>query len=193
MGYALAEAAARRGARVILVSGPTALAAPPNVEVINVETAAQMRDAVLARRDEATVVIAAAAVADYTPASPSPKKMKRHEAFALELTPTDDIVSLLANRCDDQLLIGFAAETHNVLDHAREKLVKKKMDAIVANDVSNVSIGFDSDQNAVTIITPDEVIEVPAASKREVAGRVLDAVKELRVSQASKRLPIAKL
>jgi phosphopantothenoylcysteine decarboxylase/phosphopantothenate--cysteine ligase len=111
--------------------------------------------------------------------------MKQHEPFALELTPTDDIVSLLGNRRDAQLLIGFAAETHNVLDHAREKLLKKKMDAIIANDVSNAAIGFDSDQNAVTIITPDEVIEVPAASKPEVAGRVLDAVKGLRASKAA--------
>jgi phosphopantothenoylcysteine decarboxylase/phosphopantothenate--cysteine ligase len=193
MGYALAETAARRGARVILISGPTALAAPPNVELINVETAAQMRDAVLARREEATVVIAAAAVADYTPANPLPKKMKQHEAFALELRPTDDIVSLLGKRRDAQLLIGFAAETHNVLEHAREKLLKKKMDAIVANDVSNAAIGFDSDQNAVTMITPDEVIEVPAASKREVAGRVLDAVRMLRVSRASNQLPATKI
>ena len=180
MGYALAETAARRGARVILVTGPTALTPPANVEVVNVETAAQMRDAVLACRDEATVIIKAAAVADYTPAKPHPKKMKQHQAFALDLAPTDDIAALLAKRRDDQLLIGFAAETDNVLEHAREKLLKKKMDAIVANDVSQKAIGFDSDQNAVTIITPSEVIDVPMASKREVAGRVLDAVKGLR-------------
>lgn len=184
MGYALAEVSARRGAKVILVSGPTVLTPPANLEVVNVETAAQMRDAVLARRDEATVIIKAAAVADYTPAKPQGKKMKQHDAFALDLTPTDDIVTLLANRRDDQLLIGFAAETDNVLEHARAKLLKKKMDAIVANDVSHQGIGFDSDLNAVTIITPAEVIEVPTATKREVAGRVLDAVKRLRVAKA---------
>jgi len=183
MGYALAETAARRGARVILVSGPTALTPPANVEVVNVETAAQMRDAVLARREEATIIIKAAAVADYTPARPQTKKMKQHQALALDLVPTDDIAALLAKRREDQLLIGFAAETDNVLEHAREKLLKKKMDAIVANDVSQKAIGFDSDQNAVTIITPTEVIDVPIASKREVAGRVLDAVKGLRVSK----------
>jgi len=183
MGYALAEVAARRGARVILVSGPTGLAAPANVEVMSVETAAQMRDAVLARREEATVIIGAAAVADYTPAKPLDKKMKQHSAFALDLTPTDDIVTLLAKRRDDQLLIGFAAETDNVLENAREKLLKKKMDAIVANDVSQKGIGFDSDSNAVTIITPGEVVEVPMASKREIAGRVLDAVEGMRTTR----------
>ena len=183
MGYALAETAARRGARVILVTGPTALTPPSNVEVVNVETAAQMCDAVLARRDEATIIIKAAAVADYTPAKPHAKKMKQHQAFALDLAPTDDIAALLSKRRDDQLLIGFAAETDNVLEHAREKLLKKKMDAIVANDVSQKAIGFDSDQNAVTIITPTEVIDVPMASKREVAGRVLEVVKMLRSSK----------
>jgi len=180
MGYALAETAARRGARVILVSGPTALTPPANVEVVNVETAAQMRDAVLARRDEASIIIKAAAVADYTPAHPAAKKMKQHQAFALDLAPTDDIVTLLSNRRDDQLLIGFAAETDNVLEHARAKMLNKKMDAIVANDVSHKGIGFDSDLNAVTIITPSEAMEVATASKREVAGRVLDAVLKLR-------------
>jgi len=187
MGYALAETAARRGARVILVSGPTALAVPSNVEVMPVETAAQMRDAVMARREEATIFVGAAAVADYTPAKPLSKKMKQHEAFALDLTPTDNIVSLLAKRRDDQLLIGFAAETENVLEHAREKMRKKKMDAIVANDVSNKSIGFDSEQNAVTIITQSDVVEVPTASKREVAGRVWDAVKALRMKSVAAR------
>jgi len=180
MGYALAETAARRGAKVILVSGPTALTPPTNVEMVNVQTAAEMRDAVLARRDEATIIIKAAAVADYTPVKPHAKKMKQHQAFALDLAPTDDIAALLSKRRDDQLLIGFAAETDNVLEHAREKLLKKKMDAIVANDVSQKAIGFDSDQNAVTIITPTELIDVPMASKHEVAGRVLYAVKELR-------------
>ena len=187
MGYALAETAVRRGAKVILVSGPTALTPPANVEVINVETAAQMRDAVLARREEATVIIKAAAVADYTPAKPQGKKMKQHDAFALDLTPTDDIVTLLAKRRDDQLLIGFAAETDNVLEHARAKLLNKKMDAIVANDVSHQGIGFDSDLNAVTIITPAEAIDVPLASKREVAARVLDAVKDLRLKVVARR------
>jgi phosphopantothenoylcysteine decarboxylase / phosphopantothenate---cysteine ligase len=186
MGYALAETAARRGARVILVSGPTSITPPASVEVVNVETASEMRDAVVARRDEATIIIKSAAVADYTPAKPLPKKMKQHQAFALDLTPTDDIISLLANRRDDQLVIGFAAETDNVLEHARQKLLNKKLDAIVANDVSNKAIGFDSDQNAVTIITPSEVIEVPTTSKHEVARRILDSVKSLRAKKLTK-------
>jgi phosphopantothenoylcysteine decarboxylase/phosphopantothenate--cysteine ligase len=183
MGYALAETAVRRGAKVILVSGPTALTPPANIELVSVETAAEMRDAVLKRRDEASVIIKSAAVADYTPAKPLSKKMKQHQAFALELAPTDDIVSLLSNRREDQLVIGFAAETDNVLEHARQKLLNKKLDAIVANDVSRKGIGFDSDLNAVTIITPSEVVEVPTASKREVAGRVLDTVRALRTKK----------
>ena len=185
MGYALAEVATRRGAKVILVSGPTGITPRTNVEVISVETAAQMRDAVLARREEATVFVGAAAVADYTPAKPLSRKMKQHEAFALDLAPTDDIMALLARRRENQLLIGFAAETDNVLEHAREKMLRKKMDAIVANDVAQKGIGFDSDLNAVTIITPSEVIEVPMASKRDVAGRVLDTVKALRAAKVT--------
>lgn len=181
MGYAIAEAAARRGARVILVSGPTALQAPSNVEVVSVETAAQMRDAVVAHKKDASAFIMAAAVADFKPAKPLSKKMKRHEAFALDLTPTDDIAALLADREEGKLLVGFAAETDNVLENARQKLLKKRMDAIVANDVSQKGIGFDSEQNAVTIITSTDVSEVPPTSKREVADRILDTVKSLRI------------
>jgi len=183
MGYALAEAAMRRGARVVLVSGPVSIPAPSGAEVVSVETAKEMRDAVMARASEATIIIKSAAVADYTPSKPQGKKMKQHEAFALELSPTEDIALSLANRKSGQLLIGFAAETNDVLEHARQKMLKKKMDAIVANDVSQKGIGFDSDQNAVTIITPTDVIEVPATSKREVAGRILDAVKSLRAAK----------
>jgi phosphopantothenoylcysteine decarboxylase/phosphopantothenate--cysteine ligase len=180
MGYAIAETAARRGARVVLVSGPTALPAPSNVELVFVETAAQMRDAVLARKDEATIIIKSAAVADYTPKAPLDKKMKQHDAFSLALEPTDDIATLLSKRREGQIVVGFAAETHDVLENARQKLLKKKMDAIVANDVSRPGIGFDTDQNAVTIITATDVVEVPATSKREVAAKILDTVKALR-------------
>ncbi len=186
MGYAIAENAAKRGARVILVSGPTSLPAPNNVELLFVETAAQMRDAVMARKEEASVVIKAAAVADYTPKSPHQNKMKQHEAFALDLEPTDDIAALLKKRREGQLVIGFAAETDNVLEHACQKLVKKGLDAIVANDVSQPGIGFDVEQNAVTIITSTEVVEVPAASKREVAQKILDVVKGLRILKPAK-------
>jgi phosphopantothenoylcysteine decarboxylase/phosphopantothenate--cysteine ligase len=185
MGYALAENAARRGAKVILVSGPVSLKPPNGIELIPVETAAQMRDAVLARKDQATVIIKAAAVADYKPAKPLDQKMKRHEAFSLDLAPTEDIATLLANRREGQIVIGFAAETENVLEHARQKMLKKYLDAIVANDVSQPGIGFDSDQNAVTIITANDVQEVPATTKQEVAARILDTVINLR-----KRMPI---
>jgi phosphopantothenoylcysteine decarboxylase / phosphopantothenate---cysteine ligase len=180
MGYAIAGAAARRGARVILVSGPTSLPTPTNVELTCVETAAQMRAAVEAHKGDATTFILAAAVADFKPAKPLDKKMKRHDAFALDLTPTDDISALLSDRKEGQLLIGFAAETNDVLEHARQKMLKKRMDAIVANDVSQKGIGFDSEKNAVTIITSADVAEVPPASKRDIAHRILDTVKTLR-------------
>jgi phosphopantothenoylcysteine decarboxylase/phosphopantothenate--cysteine ligase len=188
MGYAIAEAAARRGARVVLVSGPTALATPANVEVVNVETAAQMRDAVVAHKQDATAFIMAAAVADFKPAKPLDKKMKRHDAFALDLTPTDNVTALLSDRKTGQLLIGFAAETNDVLEHARQKMLLKRMDAIVANDVSQKGIGFESEQNAVTIITSSEVSEVPPASKRDVAHRILDTVKSLRAQRPAAKV-----
>jgi phosphopantothenoylcysteine decarboxylase / phosphopantothenate---cysteine ligase len=189
MGYALAEAALRRGARVLLVTGPVALKPPAAAEVVLVESAAEMRAAVLARASEATVVVKAAAVADFTLKSPAPHKMKRKGDLALELQPTADILGELGalkrseGRRSSQLLIGFAAETENVLEHAREKLRNKSLDAIVVNDVSQSGIGFDSDRNAVTIITSTEVIEVPETSKWEVAHRVLDIVVRLRESQ----------
>ena len=188
MGYALAEAALRRGARVLLVTGPVALKPPAAAEVVQVESAAEMRTAVLARASEATIVVKAAAVADFTLKTPAPQKMKRKGDLALELQPTADILAELgalkkSQGRSSQLLIGFAAETENVLEHAREKLRNKSLDAIVVNDVSQSGIGFDSDRNAVTIITSTEVIEVPETSKWEVAHRVLDAVVRLRESQ----------
>jgi phosphopantothenoylcysteine decarboxylase/phosphopantothenate--cysteine ligase len=188
MGYALAEAALRRGARVLLVTGPVALKPPAAAEVVQVESAAEMRTAVLARASEATIVVKAAAVADFTLKTPAPQKMKRKGDLALELQPTADILAELgalkkSEGRSSQLLIGFAAETENVLEHAREKLRNKSLDAIVVNDVSQSGIGFDSDRNAVTIITSTEVIEVPETSKWEVAHRVLDAVVRLRESQ----------
>ncbi len=179
MGYAIAEAALRRGAKVVLISGPTALKPPGAAEVVAVETAAEMRDAVLARFAEATIVIKAAAVADYT-AKPAAQKIKRKDALALELQPTSDILAELARRRTSQLLVGFAAETENVEENARKKLAAKAIDAIVVNDVSRKGVGFDSDRNAVSILTREEKIEVPESSKWEVAHRVLDAVVRLK-------------
>ncbi|MGI9103452.1 MAG: bifunctional phosphopantothenoylcysteine decarboxylase/phosphopantothenate--cysteine ligase CoaBC [Terriglobales bacterium] len=180
MGYALAEAAGRRGARVILVSGPTALKPPANAEFVPVESATDMHREVMSRAGEATIIIKAAAVADYRPKHPAAQKTKRHVAFQLEMEPTPDIAAELGRRKQDQIVIGFAAETENVLENARKKLLAKKLDAIVANDVSRPGIGMDSDRNAVTVITADEVLDVPEAPKREVAQRILDAIVRLR-------------
>jgi phosphopantothenoylcysteine decarboxylase / phosphopantothenate---cysteine ligase len=187
MGYALAEAALRRGARVLLVTGPSALKTPGGAEVTRVETAAEMRRAVLELFGHATVVMKAAAVSDYRPKSAAQQKLKRKGPVTLELEPTADILAELASRKATRLVLGFAAETENVLENARQKLVAKKLDAIVVNDVSRAGIGFDSERNAVTIITQQEVVDVPETSKWEVAERVLDQVVRLR-----KRVPALK-
>jgi phosphopantothenoylcysteine decarboxylase / phosphopantothenate---cysteine ligase len=186
MGYALAEAALRRGARVLLVSGPTALTPVSGAEVTRVESAEQMRQAVLKLLPEATIVIKTAAVADYRPKSAAEQKIKRKGgAMSLELEPTTDILAELARNKSSQIIIGFAAETENVLENARKKLMSKSLDAIVVNDVSHQGVGFDSDRNAVTIITHSEVIEVPETTKWEVAQRVLDqAIRLRKVPQA---------
>ena len=186
MGYALAEAALRRGARVILVSGPVALEAPTGAEIARVESAEEMRRAVLARSAEATMIIKAAAVADFRLAQPATEKMKRKGAMSLELEPTADILAELgAARKGSQILIGFAAETSDALENARKKLAAKRVDAIVVNDVSRPGIGFDSERNAVSIVMRERVIEVPESSKWEVAHRVLDAAVEVRKAKRS--------
>src|SRR4051812_6012579 len=153
MGYALAEAALRRGAHVILVTGPVALKAPGAAEVIQVETAEQMRDAVMANLERATIAIKTAAVADYKAKQVSSEKIKRSGPMTLELETTGDILVEVAKIRQNQILVGFAAETQNVLASAKEKLQRKQLDIIVANDVSKPGVGFDSDRNAVTILT----------------------------------------
>ncbi len=180
MGYALAEAALRRGARVLLVSGPTALTPPGAAEVTRVESAEEMRQAVLRLLPQATIVIKTAAVADYRPKSAASQKIKRTGPMSLELEPTADILSEVARHKQSQIVVGFAAETQNALENARKKLATKSLDAIVVNDVSREGVGFDSDRNAVTIITQHEVVEVPETTKWEVAQRVLDQVVRLR-------------
>lgn len=180
MGYALAEAALRRGARVLLVSGPTTLKPPSAAEVTWVESASQMRDAVLRVLPEASIVIKTAAVSDYTVSKPAAQKMKRAGKLSLDLEPTADILAEIARRKTSQLVIGFAAETENVLENARKKLASKSLDAIVVNDVSREGVGFDSDRNAVTILTASESIQVPETTKWEVAQRVLDQVVQLK-------------
>ncbi len=185
MGYAMAEAALRRGARVLLVSGPTALTPPGATEVTWVESAEQMRDAVLNLLPQATVVIKSAAVSDYRAKSFSGQKIKRKGPITLELEPTADILKEISARKQSQIVVGFAAETENVLENARQKLAAKQLDAIVVNDVSREGVGFDSERNEVTIITHDEVVEVPETTKWEVAQRVLDQVVRLRQRRKS--------
>jgi phosphopantothenoylcysteine decarboxylase / phosphopantothenate---cysteine ligase len=180
MGYALAEAALRRGARVLLVTGPTAIVPPNAAEVTRVETAEQMRNAVLQLFPQATIVIKTAAVSDYRPKAAAGQKLKRTGPLSLELEPTTDILADLAAKKTTQLIVGFAAETESVLENARKKLARKSLDAIVVNDVSREGVGFDSDRNAVTILTPDELVEIPETTKWEVAQRVLDQVVKLR-------------
>jgi phosphopantothenoylcysteine decarboxylase / phosphopantothenate---cysteine ligase len=185
MGYAVAEAALRRGARVLLVSGPTALTPPGAAEVTSVESAEQMRDAVLSLLPRATIVIKTAAVSDYRAKQASAQKIKRKGPIALELEPTADILKEISSRKQSQIIVGFAAETENVLENASQKLASKQLDAIVVNDVSREGVGFDSDRNQVTIITHDDVVEVPETTKWEVAQRVLDQVARIRQRRKS--------
>jgi phosphopantothenoylcysteine decarboxylase/phosphopantothenate--cysteine ligase len=180
MGYAMAEVALRRGARVILVSGPTALTPPAAAEITRVESAEQMLDATMSLLSQATIVIKAAAVSDYQAKSIAPQKIKRKGSITLDLQPTVDILKEISSHKQSQIVIGFAAETENVLENARQKLASKNLDAIVVNDVSREGIGFDSDRNEVTIITHEEVVEVPETTKWEVAQRVLDQAARLR-------------
>lgn len=184
MGFAVGEAARNRGARVIVVAGPTTVCPPEGVEVVRVERTEEMRTAVLARLHEATIVVKAAAVADYRPRLIADQKVKRKGPMTLELEPTADILAEIATRRSArQVIIGFAAETADVLENARRKLESKALDAIVANDVSDASIGFDSDQNEVTILTRSGEEHVGRASKLAIADRVLDTAIALRKAQ----------
>jgi phosphopantothenoylcysteine decarboxylase/phosphopantothenate--cysteine ligase len=181
MGYALAEAAAARGARVILISGISPLTPPPGVEFIQVTSSEEMRAAVLDRLPQATIVIKAAAVSDYRPKAPAAQKIKRREAIQLDLEPTADILAeVAATRPEGTLVIGFAAETQDHLQHGRDKLLRKGADALVVNDVARPGVGFDSDRNAATFLTRHTAIELPEMSKRDLADRILDEVRSLR-------------
>jgi phosphopantothenoylcysteine decarboxylase/phosphopantothenate--cysteine ligase len=181
MGYALAEAAQTRGAKVILVSGPTALYPPSHCEVVKVTAAEEMRQAVLSRLPDATMVIKAAAVADYRPVNVSEQKLKRTGPMTLELAPTEDILAeVVRHRHPGQLIIGFAAETENRMENGRAKLLRKGADAIVINDVAGSHVGIDADDNAATFLTPSTAIELPAMPKRKLADRILDEILALR-------------
>jgi phosphopantothenoylcysteine decarboxylase/phosphopantothenate--cysteine ligase len=181
MGYALAEAAQSRGARVLLISGPSALHPPAHCEVVRVTTAGEMREAVLARMAEATLIVKAAAVADYRPVAFSEQKLKRTGPLTLELAPTEDILAeVVRRRRPGQLIVGFAAETTNLMANGRAKLTAKGADAIVVNDVAGEGVGIDSDLNAATFLTPTTATELPEMPKRKLADRILDEIVALR-------------
>jgi phosphopantothenoylcysteine decarboxylase/phosphopantothenate--cysteine ligase len=184
MGYALAEAAAGRGAQVILVSGPVHLAAPRGVEVIPVRTAVEMRAAVFENLDRAGIVIKSAAVADFHLSKVPEQKIKKTAArMSLELDPTPDILAELGRKKGDRLLIGFAAETQNLQQETRRKLESKNCDMVVGNLVGIPETGFESDQNEVVLaLSTGETIALPRASKREIAGRIFDEILKLRLA-----------
>jgi len=184
MGYALAEEAAARGARVVLVSGPVSLPPPREATLIPVRTAIEMRQAVMDHLTEATIVIKAAAVADYHIPNPSRHKMKKTAArLSLDLEPTPDILAEVGITKGDRLLIGFAAETDNMIEEARRKMQQKNCDMVVGNVVSRPGTGFESDENEVVLVTrTGETIPVQRASKRAVAGRIFDEALRLRLA-----------
>ena len=181
MGYAIAEAARDRGAEVVLVSGPVSLAVPEGVEVVKIESSADLCDAVLARGEWADVVVQAAAPADFTPANVAEHKIKKTgNGMTLELKNTTDIARELgARKRPGQILVAFAAETDDVLANAKGKLAKKNADLIVANDVTRADAGFGVDTNAVTLITREDQQSLPVMSKRAVADAILDRVSAL--------------
>ncbi|MCP9455745.1 MAG: bifunctional phosphopantothenoylcysteine decarboxylase/phosphopantothenate--cysteine ligase CoaBC [Nitrospira sp.] len=183
MGYALAEAARARGASVVLVTGPTALARPSGVEVVSVTSAQEMADAMCQRLEWATVVIMAAAVADFCPKESASQKLKKSDrsSLVLELVPTPDILTILSAQKTKQILVGFAAETEHLLEHASRKLADKGLDAIVANDVTQQGGGFGSDQNAAVVLTRDgRRREIGLMPKRRLADEILTEIKRLK-------------
>ncbi len=181
MGYAMAEAARRRGGKVTLISGPTSIAAPAGVTLVNVITAVEMHKAVMDALPSNQIVIKAAAVADFTPVSVAEQKIKKqdHDETTLMLKKAPDILAEIGSASPRPFIVAFAAETDSVELNAREKLIRKNADLIVANDVSDVSIGFDSDQNAVTVFARDgAAVTIDRSAKIVVANRILDLVVE---------------
>jgi phosphopantothenoylcysteine decarboxylase/phosphopantothenate--cysteine ligase len=184
MGYALAEAAAQRGAQVILVSGPVQLSEPHGVRVVHVRTALEMHDAVIAHLSESSIIVKAAAVADYHLAQvPRHKIKKTAMRMSLDLDPTLDILAELGRKKGDRLLIGFAAETQNLIESARQKLESKNCDMVVANLVNQEATGFEADENEVVLVlSTGETIPLSRAPKREIADRIFDQVLKLRLA-----------
>ena len=184
MGYALAEAAASRGAKVVLISGPVHLTDPAGVETVHIQTAMEMRERVLEHVAEATIIIKAAAVADYHVTHvPTQKVKKTAMRLTLDLDPTPDILAEVGRIKGDRLLIGFAAETDNLVAEARRKLSTKNCDMVVANLVNQSGTGFESDINKVTLVTrAGDTVDLPEASKREIADRIFDHALRLRLA-----------
>lgn len=183
MGYAVAQMAAERGADVLLISGPSALAAPPNVRVVNVETTNEMLEACLAAYGDVDIVIKAAAVADYRPRDVADQKIKKKtdDALTVVMDKNPDILKTLGAKKEQQVLVGFAAETQNLLANAREKVVKKNLDMIVANDVTAAGAGFNSDTNIVKFLFANgDVRELEQMPKVDVANKILDEAIRIR-------------
>lgn len=182
MGFALAEAALKRGAEVTVIRGITTVSPPAGVKVVRALSADEMAQAVAREASNASVFIGAAAIADYRPVQRAAEKIKKsQDTLTLTLERTPDVLSQVsASRANGMLVVGFAAETENVVENARAKLQRKNLDAIVANDVTRPDAGFDTTTNAVTIITSQGLVELPVMSKREAADRILDVIVSLR-------------
>jgi phosphopantothenoylcysteine decarboxylase/phosphopantothenate--cysteine ligase len=182
MGFALAEAALKRGAEVTVIKGITTVSAPAGVKVVRALSAEEMAQAAARETSNASVFIGAAAIADYRPVQRAAEKIKKsQDTLTLTLERTPDVLSqVVASRQNGMLVIGFAAETENVLENAQHKLQSKNLDAVVANDVTRPDAGFDTTTNAVTIITREGPVELPVMSKREAADRILDVIVSLR-------------
>lgn len=190
MGFAIAAEAVRRGAEVVLVAGPSALATPFGVRRIDVETALEMRAAIQRELAEARVVVMTAAVADFRPARPADRKIKKEAlaegaGLALELVRNPDILEEISRDKGDRIVVGFAAESHDLIDAARRKLARKGCDLLVANDVSRAGAGFEGDTNAVVLVWPGGgTEELPLLPKREVAAQLWDRIEKLREARA---------
>ena len=183
MGYAIARAAADRGAQVTLVSGPVGLKRPRFVETVGITSAADMFEAVTSRFAQSTIVVKAAAVADYRPATVSDNKIKKKDGdLALPLERTQDILKYLGEHRTCQFICGFSMETENMLENSRAKLVKKNVQMIAANNLKVAGAGFGVDTNVLTLITPDDCIELPLMSKEEAAHRLLDEIMKRKKS-----------
>jgi len=186
MGFAVAAEAACRGADVVLVAGPTPLATPPGVRRIDVSTALEMRDAIFAEFDGASIIVMAAAVADFRAAETRERKIKKEDlledsGWTLELIRNPDILAELCQRKGDRVVIGFAAESHDLLGSARRKIARKGCDLLVANDINSAASGFDADDNAVVFVWADgQIEELPSLPKRAVAAQLLDRIAKSR-------------